>query len=92
MSLWKQLSAERRSHVGWGMFGVSISWSMAALMAYAGPASSSHDPVRVSAAHAQVTPLNVKVASSDNSAGGRSLSMVSAKLDAAMIKAGADTR
>ena len=39
MSLWNQLSVERRRHVGWGVAGVAISWGLAALMAYIGPTS-----------------------------------------------------
>lgn len=39
MSLWNQLPAERRRHMRWGMAGVAISWSLAAVLAQIGPVS-----------------------------------------------------
>lgn len=33
LSLWKDLPAERRGHVRWGLAGIAISWTLAGLMA-----------------------------------------------------------
>lgn len=39
MSMWNQLPQDRRNHLRWGLIGLSVSWTLAALMACATPGS-----------------------------------------------------